>query len=193
MKRPASSIDVSGSSSISQPSSNASRAPGIADDSGQFVRIASVRMRNFTSRDLNPAMLAAFPNGKMRRPESGVSESAYRNGDKIGKIAAAIMNGRSAFRTEMISHSMTTICGPDPAFGIAFGADLVYRPTGLDREDTARTLLAGEAMTDRNAGRFSAADRFELTASARRNSVSIARYRHRADRSCLFVPASLSG
>src|SRR4029079_1737059 len=115
-----------------------------------------------------PIVLAALPDGIIRTVDDiGVVEGAERDGDQLGIVAAAIIDGRAALRAEMIGRGLAAVGRPGPCFGLAFDLDAFGRPAGLGRESAAGALLAGEAVADRHPDGIALGDGAELAAAAR--------------------------
>src|SRR5947209_18657399 len=124
-----------------------------SDDDAQSRRCRtalSIGTFNVFVDDLEPIVLAPLPHRKIRAVDDiGVVERSERDGDHIGEVAAAVMNGGAAFGAEMIGGRLPAVGGAGPFFRHAFDFDAFGRPARLHGKCAAGALLAGEAVADR--------------------------------------------
>jgi hypothetical protein len=95
-----------------------------------------------------------------------IVERAKGNCDQVRIIAAAVVNGRAALRAEVVGRGLAAVGRPGPLPGRTLDLDAFGRPARLGGEDAPGALLAGEAVTDRDADRIPMRHGAELAAAA---------------------------
>src|SRR5688572_27043113 len=126
-------------------------------------------MLDLCADNLNPLVLALFPDGKGGGREIGIIEGADGNGDQTVELALdRIMDARAAPAAKMMGDPVAAVGEVGPDLRLPLDRHLAGRPARLDGKCAAGALLAVETVADRNPHRLALAGGGQLAAAAAR-------------------------
>lgn len=116
--------------------------------------------------ELDPAVLARLPNRDPWGREVWIAKGAGWNGDEFWHRAQDVVDGGPALGAEVICARVALIGDADVLGRVAPDANPLTREAGVEPKRASGPALAGDAVADRNPGRFSFCDQLDLTATA---------------------------
>jgi hypothetical protein len=120
----------------------------------QLAQLAQSLMNDFGADDLHPGTLVLLVVRVAGVWESSVAEKAQRYGDELGLRFPEKRNSRATVGAEQEIHAIAAVSDMYEGSMLALEVHGRRRETRLGRERTARATLAGKAVADGDANRF---------------------------------------